>query len=54
MIYYEEVFLRNIDIWGFITIYLAIYEEINMYDKLNNHQIKFLNKVKYIIIHFLY
>ena len=55
MSYFENVFLKNIDIWGFTMIYISFYEYLyKSFDKLNDYQIQFINKVKYIIIHFLY
>jgi hypothetical protein len=55
MSYFENVFLKNIDIWGFIMIYITFYEYLyNTFDNLNKYQIEFITKIKYIIIHFLY
>lgn len=55
MIYFENVFLKNIDIWGFTMIYIVLYEELyNSFNNLNEYQMEFINKIKYIIIHFLY
>lgn len=55
MSYFKNVFLKNIDIWGFIMIYIALYQYLyNTFDDLNQYQIEFITKIKYIIIHFLY
>ena len=55
MSYFENVFLKNIDIWGFIMIYIALYQYLyNTFDDLNEYQFEFITKIKYIIIHFLY
>ena len=55
MSYFENVFLKNIDIWGFIMIYIVFYEYLyNTFDDLNEYQMEFITKIKYIIIHFLY
>ena len=55
MSYFENIFLKNIDIWGFIMIYISSYEYLYAtFDNLNEYQIKFITKIKYIIIHFLY
>jgi hypothetical protein len=55
MSYFENVFLKNIDIWGFIMIYITLYEYLyNTFNDLNEYQIEFITKIKYIIIHFLY
>jgi hypothetical protein len=55
--YFENVFLKNIDIWGFTMTYIVLYEYLysSLYSSLNsNTNIEFKNKLKYIIIHFLY
>jgi hypothetical protein len=55
--YFHNVFLKTIDIWGFVMIYIDLYEtflNIYSYDNLNEYQTKFVNKIKYIIIHFLF
>ena len=58
MKYFDEVFLKNIDIWGFTMIYLVFYEYLfessNKLNKLNKYHQFFMDKIKYIIIHFLY
>jgi hypothetical protein len=55
MSYFENVFLKNIDIWGFTMIYISFYEYLyESFDKLNEYQMEFIIKIKYIIIHFLY
>jgi len=55
MIYFENIFLKNVDIWGFVMIYVVLYEVLyESFDKLNEYQMEFINKIKYIIIHFLY
>jgi serine/threonine protein kinase len=53
--YFNTVFIKNIDIWGFVTIYLEFFDKIyKNFDKLNEYQMQFLEKIRYIIIHFLY
>jgi serine/threonine protein kinase len=53
--YFNNIFLKNIDIWGFIMIYISLVEYLyNSYNTLDDYQIEIINKVKYIIIHFLY
>ncbi len=55
MTYFEHVFLKNTDIWGFTMIYIIFYEKLyKSYDKLNEYQMEFISKIKYIIIHYLY
>jgi serine/threonine protein kinase len=53
--YFYTVFLKNIDIWGFVTIYISMLEYVyNNVKELNNYQKHFMDKIKYIVIHFLY
>jgi hypothetical protein len=53
--YFENVFLYNLDIWGFIMIYIAFFERIFDHNSsLNNSQIEFLNEIKYIFYHYLF
>ena len=53
--YFNNIFLKNIDIWGFVTIYISMFEKLyKKFDKLNTYQLLFINKIKYIVIHFLY
>jgi serine/threonine protein kinase len=55
MDYFHNVFLKNNDIWGFVMVYFAIYEELyNKEEQLNISQLLVLQKIKHIIIHFLY
>jgi hypothetical protein len=55
MEYFNEIFLKNIDIWGFLMVYISLYEYLyEDYDTLNEAQMQFIVKLKYIIIHYLY
>ena len=55
MTYFNTVFLKNIDIWGFVMIYISLYEQLySSFETLNKYQMQFISKLKYIIIHFLY
>jgi hypothetical protein len=55
MNYFENIFLKNIDIWGFTMIYIVLYEQLyESFNELNQYQMEFISKIKYIIIHFLY
>jgi len=55
MTYFENIFLKNIDIWGFTMIYIVLYEYLyESFNELNQYQMEFISKIKYIIIHFLY
>jgi hypothetical protein len=58
--YFNNVFLNNIDVWGLTIIYMEFLD--NLYeiykdkdnDKLSSHHLQFIEKIKYIIIHFLF
>ena len=55
MVYFEDVFLKNIDVWGFTMIYIIFYEKLyKSFNELNDYQMEFITKLKYIIIHYLY
>ena len=55
MTYFNTIFLKNIDIWGFVMIYISLYESLySSFEKLNDYQMQFISKIKYIVIHFLY
>ena len=55
ILYFKNVFLKNIDIWGFTMIYIEFYNNLyNTFNTLNEYQMEFIIKIKYIIIHFLY
>lgn len=50
MKYFSEVFLKNIDIWGFIMSYVPIYEYLyKNYNKLNDSEIDILKTIKSMI-----
>jgi hypothetical protein len=54
--YFNNVFLNNIDVWGLTIIYMEFLD--NLYeiykDKLSSYHLQFIEKIKYIIIHFLF
>jgi hypothetical protein len=53
--YFNNIFLKQIDVWGFIMVYISLYEELYLkYNDLTEYQSKFMEQIKYIIIHFLY
>jgi len=54
-IYLDNVFIKIVDKWGFITIYYPILELLNAnYDKLTDSQMKIYNSIKYMFIEYLY
>ena len=53
--YFNDVFIKNIDLWGFIMTYSPILEDFyNNYKKLNDYELKVFDKLKRIIIVFLF
>jgi hypothetical protein len=55
MTYFNTVFIKNVDIWGFVMTYIILYEYLyDSFNKLNEYQMQFIDKIKYIVIHFLY
>lgn len=51
MEYFSEVFLKNLDVWGFTMTYIPIAEYLYMnYDKLSPPEILLLNKIKDVIL----
>jgi len=53
--YFENIFLPNLDIWGFVMVYIAIFERIYDHNpNLNNKQIDVLNQIKHIFYHYLF
>jgi hypothetical protein len=56
--YFNNVFLNNIDVWGLTIIYMAfldnLYEMYKDTNKMNLYHSQFIEKIKYIIIHFLF
>jgi hypothetical protein len=56
--YFNNVFLKNIDVWGLTIVYMEfldnLYENYKDKDKLSFHHLQFIEKIKYIIIHFLF
>lgn len=53
--YFNNIFLKNIDIWGFTMIYSSLFEILHeKYNNLNYSQMIIYEKIKYIIIHYLF
>jgi hypothetical protein len=47
--YMDDVFLKNVDIWGFVMIYVSIIEEISKLKYINTDQKNIIEKIKIII-----
>jgi hypothetical protein len=53
--YLDNVFIKIIDIWGFIISYLPFYELLfENYHNLTHNQMLIFTKLKYIILNYLY
>jgi hypothetical protein len=53
--YFNEVFLKNIDIWGLTMIYMVFLDHAQeIFNLTNTSHEQFIQKIKYIIIHFLF
>ena len=59
--YFNEIFLKNIDVWGLTMLYMVFLDHIQELnennDNGNNNKMnykQFIQKIKYIIIHFLF
>ena len=54
-IFGKNVYIKNTDVWGFVMVYSSILEEMfNRFDKLNGKELLIYDKLKYLIIHFLF
>lgn len=55
MSYFNNVFIKNVDIWGFVISYISFYENLYAdYKYLTYHELLFIKQIKFIIMHFLY
>jgi hypothetical protein len=52
--YLNQIYLKNMDIWGFMTCYLDFYDIISDKKKLNSGDKTFLGKIKKIIMEILF
>uniref|UniRef100_A0A6C0E2D1 Protein kinase domain-containing protein n=1 Tax=viral metagenome TaxID=1070528 RepID=A0A6C0E2D1_9ZZZZ len=53
--YFSKVFIKNIDIWGFVMIYLPILERLHdTKDKMSQEETNMFKTLKYIFVHFLF
>ena len=53
--YFSEVFLKNLDVWGFVISYSPILEDFyNNYDDLKPEELLFFEKMKHIYVTFLF
>ena len=54
MDYFSNVYVKNIDIWGFVMIYLPIMEQLhNNYNKLNEAEKQIIQEIKKMIMFIL-
>lgn len=53
--YYNEVYVHIIDMWGFLTIYLNMFESLaNNYGHLTSNEITLFHKLKAIVLTYMY
>jgi serine/threonine protein kinase len=53
--YFNNVYLKNIDVWGFVMIYTSLLDKLaDNYKVLTDEQMKIFEKLKFIFIHFLF
>jgi serine/threonine protein kinase len=53
--YLDNVFIKNVDIWGFISVYYPILEVLyNNYSKLNNYEKELFELLKGLFVNYLY
>jgi serine/threonine protein kinase len=53
--YLDNVFIKIVDIWGFITIYYPIIQALSYnYKNLNDVELKTFNQLQFIIVEYLY
>jgi serine/threonine protein kinase len=53
--YLDKVFIKIVDIWGFITVYYPLAELLyNNYDKLNIIELRIFNKIKFLFVTYLF
>jgi serine/threonine protein kinase len=53
--YFDNVYIHNVDVWGFLSVYFSIIELLyNNYNEMNKVEILLFNRIKQIIIEYLY
>lgn len=53
--YLDNVFIKIVDIWGFITVYYPIIELLsNNYSRLTEQELKIFNQIQFIFVEYLY
>jgi hypothetical protein len=52
--YFNQVYLKNIDVWGFLTTYLDFYEQINNKKTMTANDMVLLGKIKKIFMETLF
>jgi hypothetical protein len=53
--YLDNVFIKIVDIWGFISVYFVFIEILsNNYARLSKQEMNIFNKVKYLFMEYLY
>jgi len=53
--YYNNIYLKNVDVWGFTMTYICVYEKIYYDHNLRSrYYIQLMHDMKHLFIHFLY
>ena len=53
--YLDNVFIKIVDIWGFISVYYPIAEILyNNYDNLSKNELNIFNKIKFLFVNYLF
>ena len=53
--YIDNVYVKIVDIWGFITVYYPIIELLSeSYVKLSKNELKLFNQIQFIFVEYLY
>ena len=53
--YLDNVFIKIVDVWGFISIYIPLVELLsNNYESLTKNEIKIFNQLQFIFVEYLY
>jgi len=52
--YFSNVFIKNIDMWGFVVTYLPIIQHMNnYYNKLSDNELDIFNKIRELVLYII-
>ena len=52
--YFNTIYIKNVDIWGFVSVYTALFDKLSKVSSPNEHHSKIINHLKNIYETFLY